>query len=154
MRACKAGADVDFDKKTFFQDGKDVSDLTDVLMLLGRLEAGVDRLRADFGEEKTQAAASRKALYERQDEMRGDLSNLKADIDMAAVISAQKLGELAKELKDHKEAVQPSVDEWKRIRTLGIGITGVLAIGGLSVGAMLSMGLDAFRAAMRSWLGG
>lgn len=144
---------MDFDKKTFFQDTP-VSDLTDVLMLLGRLEAGVERLRQDFSEEKVQASQSRKLLYERQDEMRGDLSNLKQDIDMAAVISAQKLGELAKELKDHKEAVQPSVDEWKRIRTLGIGITGVLAIGGLSVGAMLSMGLDAFRAAMRSWLGG
>lgn len=131
-----------------------MSDLTDVLMLLGRLEAGVERLRQDFSEEKVQASQSRKLLYERQDEMRGDLSNLKQDIDMAAVISAQKLSELAKELKDHKEAVQPSVDEWKRIRTLGIGITGVLAIGGLSVGAMLSMGLEGLRAALRSWIGG
>jgi hypothetical protein len=86
--------------------------------------------------------------------MRGDLSNLKQDIDMTALVTAQKLGDLTKELTDHKLAVQPSIDEWKRIRTLGIGITGVLAIGGLSVGAMLSMGLDAFRAALRSWLGG
>jgi len=144
---------MDFDKKTFFQDTP-VSDLTDVLMILGRVQEGVERLRQDFGEEKAQASQSRKLLYERQDEMRGDLSNLKQDIDMTALVTAQKLGDLTKELTDHKLAVQPSIDEWKRIRTLGIGITGVLAIGGLSVGAMLSMGLDAFRAALRSWLGG
>lgn len=124
------------------------------MLLMGRMAEGIERLRADFGEEKSQAAASRKALYERQEELRGDLSNLKNDIDMAAVISAQKMDALASELKDHKDAVQPSVEEWKRIKTLGIGITGVLAIGGLSVGAMLSMGLDAFKAAVRSWLGG
>ncbi len=141
------------DARTLFQDTP-VSDLTDVLMILGRVQEGVERLRQDFGEEKAQASESRKVLYERQEEMRGNLSNLKSDIDMAAVVSAQKLGELAKELRDHKDAVQPSIDEWKRIRTLGIGITGVLAIGGLSIGAMLSMGLDAFRAALRSWLGG
>ncbi len=144
---------MDFDKKTFFQDAP-VSDLTDVLMILGRVQEGVERLRQDFGEEKAQASQSRKLLYERQEEVRGELSALKSDIDMAAVVTSQKLGDLTKELADHKLAVQPSIDEWKRIRTLGIGITGVLAIGGLSVGAMLSMGLDAFRAALRSWLGG
>ena len=124
------------------------------MLLMGRMAEGIERLRADFGEEKSQAAASRKALYERQEELRGDLSNLKNDIDMAAVITSQKMDALAADLKDHKAAVQPSVDEWKRIKTLGIGITGVLALGGLSVGAMLSMGLDAFKAAVRSWLGG
>lgn len=124
------------------------------MLLMGRMAEGIERLRADFGEEKSQAAASRKALYERQEELRGDLSNLKNDIDMSAVITSQKIDALAADLKDHKAAVQPSVDEWKRIKTLGIGITGVLALGGLSVGAMLSMGLDAFKAAVRSWLGG
>ena len=146
---------MDFDK-TFFQEGagRDVADHADLILMMGRMAEGIERLRVDFSEEKTQAAASRKALYERQDEMRTDLSSLKADIDVAAVISTQKLAELSKSLEDHKAAVQPSVEEWKRIKTLGIGITGVLALGGLSVGAMLSMGLDAFKAAVRSWLGG
>ncbi len=134
--------------------GKEVTDLTDVLMILGRVQEGVERLRQDFGEEKTQAAASRKALYDRQDEMRSDLSDLKSDIDMAAVVSAQKLTDIQKELKEHKAAVLPAVDEWKRIRTLGVGITGVLAIGGLSVGAMLAAGIDTVRAALRHWIGG
>lgn len=145
---------MDFDRKFFQDGGRDVTDHADLMLLMGRMAEGIERLRADFGEEKSQAAASRKALYERQEELRADLSNLKSDIDMAAVISAQKMDALASDLKDHKEAVQPSVDEWKRIKTLGIGITGVLALGGLSVGAMLSMGLDAFKAAVRSWLGG
>lgn len=131
-----------------------MSDLTDVLMILGRVSEGVERLRQDFGEEKAAAAASRKTIYERQDEMRSDLSNLRSDFDMKAAMQSRELHDLAKSLEDHKTAVQPSVEEWKRIKTLGIGITGILAIGGLSIGAMLSMGLDAFKAAVRSWLGG
>lgn len=144
---------MDRNGKIFFQ-GEQVSDHADLMLLMGRMAEGIERLRADFSEEKASAAASRKVIHERHEELRSDLSNLKSDIDMAAVISAQKIDALASDLKDHKAAVQPSVEEWKRIKTLGIGITGVLAIGGLSVGAMLSMGLDAFRAALRSWLGG
>lgn len=144
---------MDFDRKHFFQEGKDVSDLTDVLMLLGRLEAGIERLRQDFSEEKAQSAQSRKMIYDRQDDMRNDLSTLKTDIDIAAVISTQKLAELTKSLEEHKTAVQPSVEEWKRIKTLGIGITGVLAIGGLTVGAALAAGLDAVKTTIRAWLG-
>lgn len=146
---------MDFDKK-FFQSeaGRDVTDHTDLMLMMGRMAEGIERLRVDFSEEKTQAAASRKALYDRQDEMRSGLSSLKADIDVAAVVTTQKLGDIEKELKDHKAAVQPSVDEWKRIRTLGIGITGVLAIGGLTVGAMLAAGIDTVRAALRHWIGG
>lgn len=145
---------MDFDKKFFQSAGSDVTDHADLMLLMGRMAEGIERLRVDFGEEKSQAAASRKALYGRQEELRGDLSNLKSDIDMAAVISAQKMDALASELKDHKAAVQPSVEEWKRIKTLGIGITGVLAIGGLSVGAMLAAGIDTVRAALRHWIGG
>ncbi len=139
--------------RSFFQETP-VSDLTDVLMLLGRVSEGVDRLRQDFGDEKAQAAQNRKTLFDRQDEMRNDLSSLRSDFDMAAVVQAKDMRALSRSLEDHKLAVQPSVEEWKRIKTLGVGITGVLALGGLSVGAMMATGLDALRNAVRSWLGG
>lgn len=133
---------------------KEVADLGDVLLAMGRLQEGVDRLTRDFGEEKTSAAASRKSIYERQEEFRRGLDDLKNDVDMAAVITGGKLAELTRGLEEHKKAVQPSIDDWRRIKNMGVGISGILAIGGLSVGALLMAGLDTFKAAVRSWLGG
>lgn len=129
-------------------------DLGDLLLAMGRVQEGVDRLREDFGEEKSSAAASRKAIYERQAEFSRGLNDLKNDVDMAAVISTQKLGELARGLSEHKAAVQPSIEDWKRIKSMGLGISGVLALGGLSVGALLMAGVDSFKAAMRHIFGG
>lgn len=142
----------------FFQlpegTGKQVADLGDVLLAMGRLQEGVDRLTKDFGDEKTSAAASRKAIYERQEEFSHGLTDLKNDVDMAAVLSTQKLGELTRVFDEHKAFVQPSIDDWRRIKAMGLGITGILAIGGLSVGALLMAGIDTFRAAMRQIFGG
>lgn len=137
--------------------GAAVSDLNDVMLALGRVQEGVDRLREDFDREKISAAQSRKAIYERHEELGDALANLRKDVEISALISAQgreEMKRLAAKVEDHREAIQPSIEDWKRIKTLGLGVTGVLAIGGLSVGAMLSMGLEAFKAALRQFLGG
>lgn len=112
---------------------------TAVLMAIGRLQEGVDRLREDFTEEKHSAAASRKLIYERHESVADEIAQVKRDVE--------KLG-------DKIDAHQPSIDDWKRLKSLGLGVAGVLAICGLSLGALLTMGLDAFKAAMRQILGG
>lgn len=132
-------------------------ELTDVMLALGRLQEGFDRLREDFDVEKLSAAQSRRAIYERHETLGDGLVNLKKDVEIAALISAQgreEMKKLAVRIDEHREAIQPSIEDWKRIKNLGLGITGVLALGGLSVGALMSMGLDAFRAALRQFLGG
>ena len=120
-----------------------MADLNDVMLALGRVQEGVDRLRDDFTEEKQSASISRKSIYERHDELSHEFARLKSDL-------------LAIGLKvdQHKADIQPSIEDWRRIKNLGLGVTGILALGGLSVGAMLSMGMDAFKAALRHWLGG
>lgn len=134
-----------------------MADLNDVLLAVGRLQEGMDRLREDFTHEKQSAAQSRKALYDRHEALSGEISSIRSDMEISALISAQGREEvkvLAGKIEAHKSEIQSSVDDWRRIKNLGLGVTGVLAIGGLSVGAMLSMGYDAFKTAMRHWLGG
>ena len=134
-----------------------MGDITEVLMILGRLQEGVERLSADFSSEKNSAAASRKAIYEKHDQIQSEISSIRQDIEVAAVISAEgrrEVAALARRVEQNKEDIQPSLDDWKRIKMMGLGIVGLLAIGGLSVGALLTMGVDAFKAALRSWLGG
>lgn len=134
-----------------------MADNGDVLLAIGRLQASVDHMRADFSEEKKSAATSRKAIYERHEELKEEMSSMRSDMEVAALISAQGREEvkaLAGKIDANRDAIQPSIDDWKRIKTLGVGITGVLAIGGMSIGAFLMMGIDAFKAAMRQWFGG
>ena len=134
-----------------------MADASEVLMLLGRLSEGIEQLRKDFDTERQNAAQSRKSIYERHETLSQDLTSLKHDVEVGAIISAkgrEEVKRLADQIDAHKAAVQPSIDDWNRIKTLGLGITGILAIGGLSVGALLMMGVDAFKAAVRSWLGG
>lgn len=120
-----------------------MADLNDVMLALGRVQEGVDRLRDDFTEEKQSASISRKSIYERQDDLSQELIRLKSDVQTIGL-----------KVDQNKSEIQPSIDDWRRIKNLGLGVTGILALGGLSVGAMMSMGMDAFKAALRHWLGG
>ena len=128
-----------------------------VLLAIGRLQASVDHMQRDFAEEKHSATESRRALYDRHDDLQEQIGGLKMDLQVSGQITAQVREEVkavSAKVDQHKEDIQPSIDDWRRIKTLGLGVTGVLAIGGLSVGAVLAAGMDAFRAVMRSWLGG
>lgn len=118
-----------------------MADLNDVLLAVGRLQEGVDRLREDFTEEKQSAAASRATVHRRLDEQASDIAEVKTDIGIHAMITAQAREEvksLGGTIAQHKSEVQPSIEEWKRMKTLGIGLAGLLALGGLSFGALLT----------------
>lgn len=122
---------------------------------LGRLEEGVRQLREDFKEEKETAHESRAVIHRRLDEHVEVISGIKTDVAIAAKVDAQVRDEL-KALKvtvdGNRDAIQPSIDEWARMKTIGIGIVGLLALGGLSVGAALVWMGDAAVTAVRHWL--
>lgn len=137
--------------------GGSVADASEILMLLGRLAEGVEQLRRDFDADRESAAANRRLVHDRHDAMTRELTQLRQDIEVAAVISAQgrdDVKRLGEQIDAHKAAVQPSLDDWQRIKAMGLGITGILALGGLSVGAVLASGIDTFKSFLRSWLGG
>lgn len=114
--------------------------LEDVLLALGRVQEGVEQLREDFREEKDNAKDSRQVIHRRLDEQADHISRLDTTVQVAGQVDAQMRDEvkaLAKKVDDNQTAVQPSIDEWKRMKAIGIGIGGLLAIGGLSLASVL-----------------
>lgn len=149
----------------FCQDGFDygleelgvaVSDQNDAMMLLGKISEGLARIREDFTDERKSAAGSRKQIHARLDSQAQEIAMLKSSIELSAQISEQtreRIERLSVDLDEHKESVGPSVEEWQRMKKLGVGIAGLLAIGGLSVGAMLVWFSETSAKLIKHWLG-
>ncbi|QDZ10499.1 DUF1515 domain-containing protein [Devosia ginsengisoli] len=120
-------------------------------MLLKMLE----QLRDDFRDEREASRQSRSKLHERVDGMADDVGAIRGDIQILGEVDGQIRGEV-QALRDTVEAnqksVQPTVDEWRRIRAIGLGIVGLLAIGGVSLGAALAWAGEGVVSAIRHWL--
>lgn len=127
----------------------------EISLMLGQVLEGVKQLRADFQEEKQNAHESRATVHRRLDEHAEEIGKLRTDVAVHGQVEAQVRNEvkaLGAQVAANQEAMQPSVDDWKRMKALGIGIAGLLALGGLSIGAMLMWAGDAAATAVRHWL--
>ncbi|NKL34996.1 hypothetical protein GFL49_14550 [Rhizobium leguminosarum bv. viciae] len=49
-------------------------------------------------------------------------------------------------------AVAPTLEEWKKMKTLGYGISGLIAFAGLTIGGIIAYASDGAVAALRRWL--
>ncbi|WP_311043812.1 DUF1515 domain-containing protein [Rhizobium sp. NZLR1] len=49
-------------------------------------------------------------------------------------------------------SVQPAIEEWKRMKVLGVGISGLIAFAGLTVGGIMAYVSDGAVAWFRHWL--
>ncbi|MDX8492926.1 DUF1515 family protein [Mesorhizobium sp. VK22B] len=125
-----------------------MASLEDIFLALGELKGGVEQLRRDFQEEKRSAQESRAGVHRRLDEQAEEIAKVRTDVAVDGEITAQ----VRNEVKSLKEAVNPSLEDWKRMKALGIGIAGLLALGGLSFGAFLMWAGDAAVTAVRHWL--
>jgi len=56
------------------------------------------------------------------------------------------------EIRNQLKEMKPAVDDWRRTRAIGLGITGMLAIGGVSIGAMMSWFSEQTASLIRHWL--
>ncbi|RWY68787.1 DUF1515 domain-containing protein [Rhizobium sp. WSM1325] len=67
-----------------------------------------------------------------------------------------QIREEIKTLKDtvekNHEAVAPTLEEWKKMKTLGYGISGLIAFAGLTIGGIIAYASDGAVAALRHWL--
>jgi len=120
----------------------------EILQALGRLQEGVDRLREDFQEEKALAHESRAKLHSRLDDQAKEIAHLETTVAISGEIDAQIRGKI----EDLKETVEPQIEEWKRIKTLGMGISGLLVVAGITVGGIIVSASDAAVTAIRAWL--
>jgi hypothetical protein len=130
-----------------------VADISDVMLLLGSVQTSVERLREDFKEEKDAAHESRAVIHRRLDEHVGVISSIKTDVAISAEVDAQVRNEL-KALQDTvKDSITPAVDDWKRMKSIGVGLAGLLALGGLSLGAVLIWMGETAATVIKRWLG-
>lgn len=134
----------------------------DILRALGRVEGrltgieeNVSLLREEVSDEKQNAHESRSVIHRRLDDQGKQISHL----DTTMVISGAVDATLREEIKTLKETVeknhaatQPALEDWKRIKTIGYGVSGLIAIAGLTTGAIVTWMSDGAVSALRHWL--
>ncbi|NZD62885.1 DUF1515 domain-containing protein [Rhizobium sp. WYCCWR 11290] len=134
----------------------------DILRALGRVEGrltgieeSVSLLREDVSDEKDNAHESRSVIHRRLDEQARQIHLL----DMTVTVSSNVDGQIREEIKTLKEtveknheAVAPTLEEWKKMKTLGYGISGLIAFAGLTIGGIIAYASDGAVAALRHWL--
>ena len=123
----------------------DADPANEVLVRLGEVSASVQHLLRDFGDEKIAARDNRAAMHRRLDEQARELSALKAEL----TLSRRAVEDMA---RTQSETVLPAVGEWRDMKTTGLRLVGVLAIGGVSVGATLAWFSDQAVSLLRHWL--
>lgn len=134
----------------------------DILRALGRVEGrltgieeNVSLLREEVSDEKQNAHESRSVIHRRLDDQGKQISHLDTTMVISGAVDAT-LREEIKTLKDTVEknhvATQPALEDWKRLKTLGVGISGLIALAGLTIGGMVAYASDGAVAWLRHWL--
>jgi len=119
------------------------------------LRSMLEQLRDDFAAERDASRISRAGLHRRLDEVNERLGRLDTGVALSGQADAQvrsELDRLARQVDDNQAAIAPSIEEWQRIRRLGLGIVGLMTAGGLTIGALVQWGGDSAVSAMRAWL--
>lgn len=111
----------------------------------------VEQLRDDFAEEREASRQNRAGVHRRLDEVNDRLARMDTTAALSGQVDAQVRSELDA-LNAKVTAQQPTIDEWQRMRAIGLGIVGLIATGGLSIGAMLAWGGDTLSNLIRHWL--
>lgn len=128
--------------KPLFQDTDPTGE---ILIKLGELGASVEHLLRDFADEKTAARDNRASVHRRLDEQAQGLAEVKTEL----ALSRQVVETLA---KAQAETVLPAVDDWQGMKRTGLTIVGLLALGGVSVGATMAWFSDQASMLVRHWL--
>lgn len=132
-----------------------VASSDDILRALGRVEEGVKRIREDFQEEKQNAHDSRAVIHRRLDDQGKQIAHLDTTVAISGEVDAQLRDQIAalKETVDRNHSeVAPALAEWKRMKTIGVGISGLIALAGLTIGGLVAWAGDAAVTAIRTWL--
>ena len=111
----------------------------------------MEQLRDDFQDEREASRQSRAKLHERVDGISEDIGSIRGDIRILGKVDGQIRGEV-QSLAAKVDNAQPTLEEWRRIRAIGISLVGLLALGGMSVGAALAWAGESVVNAIRSWL--
>ncbi|TLX12282.1 DUF1515 domain-containing protein [Rhizobium sp. MHM7A] len=134
----------------------------DILRALGRVEGrltGIEEsvalLREDVSDEKDNAHESRSVIHRRLDEQAKQIAHLDTTVAISGGVDAT----LREEIKALKETVdknhastQPALEDWKRMKAIGYGISGLIAFAGLTIGGIVAYMSDGAVTWVRHWL--
>lgn len=127
----------------------------DIMRVLGRIEEKVEQLEKAFKTEKQDAHDSRATIHRRLDEQVSQIALLDKTVEIAGMIDAQmrdRMEGLATTVADNHNAVAPSIEEWKRLKFLGYGVSGLIAMAGISVAGLVLWAGEAAVTTIRHWL--
>ncbi|MDI5924075.1 DUF1515 domain-containing protein [Rhizobium leguminosarum] len=134
----------------------------DILRALGRVEGrltgieeSVSLIREDLGDEKDNARESRAVIHRRLDEQRQQIHLLDKVVEISSSVDAtlrEEIKSIKETVEKNHDAVAPTLEEWKKMKTLGYGISGLIAFAGLTVGGVVAYMSDGAVSALRHWL--
>ncbi|MBX5133803.1 DUF1515 domain-containing protein [Rhizobium lentis] len=134
----------------------------DILRALGRVEGrltGIEEnvalLRQEMSDEKANAHEGRAVIHKRLDEQARQIAHLDTRVAMTGGADAQIRAEmltLKETVEKNQETVGPALEEWKRMKSIGYGISGLIAFAGLTTGGVIAYASDGAVAALRHWL--
>ncbi|MBY2923072.1 DUF1515 domain-containing protein [Rhizobium leguminosarum] len=134
----------------------------DILRALGRVEGrltGIEEnvalLRNEVSDEKANAHDSRAVIHKRLDEQARQIAQLDTRVAIgggADALIREEIRTLKETVEKNQEAVGPALEEWKRMKTIGYGISGLIAFAGLTIGGTIAYASDGAVAALRHWL--
>ncbi len=127
----------------------------DIMRVLGRIEEKVEQLEKAFQAEKSDAHLSRSTIHRRLDDQVVQVSLLDKTVAIHAQIDAQLRDEIAglsSTVADNHKAVTPALDEWKRLKTLGYGVSVLLVATGASIAGLVYWAGEAAVTSVRHWL--
>lgn len=116
-----------------------------IMRALGRLEAGLERMRVDFDDEKEHTRESRERTYKKLETIEG---------------SVAIVGEVAAQARNKGDAIEklvlsdvkPATDDFKRMRTAGIVGISLLGFAFTALGITLATVGEGVVATVRAWL--
>ncbi|MDF2620423.1 MAG: hypothetical protein K0S00_3082 [Xanthobacteraceae bacterium] len=91
-----------------------------------------------------------------QDALKDEVAELRTTVAVDVAVSAQHRDQSEARFeaieRTLSQEIKPQTEEWKRMKTIGLGFAGLLALGGISFGAMLAYASDTAVNAVRHWL--
>lgn len=118
--------------------------LHEILQKLGRIEEKQDRVRVDLDKEQAHARDHRAAIHEKLDDLNERMTKAESSITVAAGIDVQ--------VRDELNAMKPAVEDFTRMRSIGLSAVGVIALGGTAFGASLIWWGEQVVSAIRGFL--
>ncbi|WP_311043660.1 hypothetical protein [Rhizobium bangladeshense] len=109
----------------------------------------------DVSDEKDNGHESRSVIHRRLDEQMRQINLLDKVVEISSGVDStlrEEVKALKETVSEHHKAVQPALEDWKRIKTIGYGVSGLIAIAALTTGAIVTWMSDGAAAWIRHWL--